>query len=188
MTSKKKEKSNKLEKVEKVEHLSSLPSIKGRIWVLGDAIDTDLIVPSRVLTEQDPTKLIAATLENVIPSFADKVQPGDIIIAGTNFGCGSSREEAVFVLKELGVQAIIASSFARIFFRNAINLGLPPIKVADAPSLGIQGDVLEILWQEGIIHNHTQNIQRNFPPFPPFLQNYVISGGALNLLRQNLEL
>ncbi len=185
MTAKKLDKSNKLEKSE---NSSPLPSIKGRIWLLGDSIDTDLIVPSRVLTEQDPAKLLAATLENIIPSFAEQVQPGDIIVAGTNFGCGSSREEAVFVLKELGVQAIIASSFARIFFRNAINLGLPPIKVANAPSLGTQGDVVEILWQEGIIHNHTQDIQRNFPPFPPFLLNYVQSGGALNLLRQNLEL
>ena len=174
-------------KFDNSENSSPFPSIKGRIWLLGDSIDTDLIVPSRVLTEQDPTKLLAATLENIIPSFAEQVQQGDIIVAGTNFGCGSSREEAVFVLKELGIQAIIASSFARIFFRNAINLGLPPIKLAEAPSLGTQGDVVEILWQEGTIHNLTQGIQQNFPPFPPFLLNYVRSGGALNLLRQKLE-
>ncbi|MHA1521823.1 MAG: LeuD/DmdB family oxidoreductase small subunit [Promethearchaeota archaeon] len=167
--------------------VSSPPSIRGRIWMLGDGIDTDLIVPSRVLTEQDPAKLLAATLENVIPSFSKQVKPGDIIVAGTNFGCGSSREEAVFVLKELGVQAVIASSFARIFFRNAINLGLSPIKLNNAPSLGAQGDIVEIKWEEGIIHNLTKDIKLNFSPFPPFLLNYVQSGGALNLLKQKLE-
>ena len=102
--------------------------IEGRIWVLGDDVNTDIIVPSRVLTERDREKMLAATLEVAIPDFYRKVKRGDIIVAGKNFGSGSSREEAVYVLKELGIAAVIAESFSRIYYRNCINQGLPPIE------------------------------------------------------------
>ncbi len=171
----------------------ALPNISGRIWVLGDNIDTDLIVPSRVLTDSDPAELLSATLENLIPEFALNVKEGDILVAGRNFGCGSSREEAVFVLKELGVAAIVAKSFARIFFRNCINLGLPAIepqrpnfKVTD---IGDQGDIIEINFQTGQISNPKQKTRAlNFEPFPPFLAEILKAGGILATLQKDLNL
>lgn len=147
--------------------------IQGRIWVLGDSIDTDLIVPSRVLTEQNEQKLLDATLENIIPRFSTQVKKGDIILAGRNFGCGSSREEAVFVLKKLGISTIIAESFARIFFRNAINLGLPPIQIKNAKGIGKTGDILKINLQEGTIYNQNSQEQFLFEKFPPFFLKFL---------------
>jgi 3-isopropylmalate/(R)-2-methylmalate dehydratase small subunit len=158
-----------------------MEKIKGRIWKLGDSVDTDVIVPSRVLTEQDEKKLLAATLENVKPAFTKDVSIGDVIIAGKNFGCGSSREEAVFVLKKLGIRAIIAKSFARIFYRNCINLGLPPILLLEGKpeSLGEEGQTLEIDFEKGtILSQHTKK-QHKFLPFPPFVQDILSAGGAI---------
>jgi 3-isopropylmalate/(R)-2-methylmalate dehydratase small subunit len=165
--------------------------IRGRIWILGDDVDTDLIVPSRVLTEPDQTKLFAATLEVLIPEFSKHVQPGDIIVAGRNFGCGSSREEAVYVLKKLGIAAIIAESFARIFFRNMINLGLPPLSVPGLginitkkiSSIGKQGDFITIDLSQGIIKSESTGLIANFVPFPPFLKKYLDYGGALAYIK-----
>ena len=165
---------------------------QGRIWVVGDAIDTDLIVPSRVLTETDPKKQIAATLEVVIPNFAERVQPGDIILAGKNFGCGSSREEAVFVLKELGIVAVIAESFARIFYRNCINLGLPPITLKSVSeetspgqiSLGKEGETLLINFKAGTVENLASKNKRSFQSFPPFLDKYLTEGGIIAYLKK----
>ena len=157
----------------------------GRIWKLGDAIDTDLIVPSRVLTEQNPQKILSATLELIFPNFSKDVKPGDIIVAGINFGCGSSREEAVFVLKELGISCLIAESFARIFFRNSINLGLPPISFAKSHEIGSHGDFLEIDLTGGKIRNISQNTSWNFNPFPNFLRELLDQGGAFGKLQNN---
>ncbi len=161
--------------------------IFGRIWRVGDAIDTDLIVPSRVLTEQDPAKLLAATLELVFPHFSRDVKPGDIIVAGKNFGCGSSREEAVFVLKELGISCIIAENFARIFFRNCINLGLPPITSVTSQDVGKHGDNVEIDLAKGIIRNTTLNQSWTFAPFPHFLQEYLEHGGAFARIKHQAK-
>ena len=169
--------------------------LKGRIWIVGDSIDTDLIVPSRVLTEQNPDKMLEATLELVIPDFYKKVQKGDFIIAGKNFGCGSSREEAVYVLKQLGVGGIIAFSFARIFFRNCINLGLLPIVIKEendsqysAPSdLGNEGDLISIDLIKSTILNLNSNKKFTFHPFSPFLQSYLDKNGALSYIKEQLK-
>lgn len=169
-------------------------AFSGKIWILGDDIDTDLIVPSRVLTEQDPKKLLDATLEVVIPNFAKLVTPGDIMVAGRNFGCGSSREEAVFVLKSLGIHVVIARSFPRIFYRNMINLGLIPLIVLDLvtdvtrkqSTLGGQGDLIQIDLPSGKIWHHNQSACIQFPPFPTFIQDLLAAGGALAKLKQSL--
>ncbi len=169
--------------------------LKGRIWIVGDSINTDLIVPSRVLTEQNPDKMLEATLELVIPDFYKKVQKGDFIIAGKNFGCGSSREEAVYVLKQLGVRGIIAFSFARIFFRNCINLGLLPIVIKEeddsqnfAPSdLGNEGDLISIDLTKSTILSLNSNKKFTFHPLSPFLQSYLDKNGALSYIKEQLK-
>ncbi len=169
--------------------------LKGRIWIVGDSIDTDLIVPSRVLTEQNPDKMLEATLELVIPDFYKKVKKGDFIVAGKNFGCGSSREEAVYVLKQLGVGGIIAFSFARIFFRNCINLGLLPVVIKEengsqcsTPSdFGNQGDIITVDLIKSTILNHNSNKLFAFHPFSPFLQSYIDNNGALSYIKEQLK-
>lgn len=157
-------------------------TFSGRIWKLGNAIDTDLIVPSRVLTEQNLDKIKAATLEPVFPTFSSQVQLGDMILAGTNFGCGSSREEAAFILKELGISCVIATSYARIFYRNAINLGLPPITMPHSLALGNHLDRFFINIEKGILINETQQKSHTFVGFPSFLLEYLQKGGAFAVL------
>jgi 3-isopropylmalate/(R)-2-methylmalate dehydratase small subunit len=176
--------------------MSSEWVIKGRIWILGDSIDTDLIVPSYVLTEKDPQKMASATLESIIPDFSKQVKPGDIIIGGKNFGCGSSREEAVFVLKTLGIKSIIATSFARIFYRNAINLGLPPVIFSDLQvqfpnscTFGQKMDSIIIDLRAGSIKDEKKNKKWQFTGFPPLLMKILDAGGAIPLLlKQKLRL
>jgi 3-isopropylmalate/(R)-2-methylmalate dehydratase small subunit len=157
--------------------------IQGKIWLLGSNVSTDMIVPSRVLTTSDENELIAATLENEIPHFADRVSPGDFIVAGSNFGCGSSREEAVFVFKKLKLGGIIATSFARIFYRNAINLGFPVISVENPKQIGIQGEVIQVNLELATIQNIIQDKKFKFTPFPPFIQNFIKLGGAIEWLK-----
>ena len=166
--------------------MTNLTTLEGRIWLLGDQINTDLIVPSRVLTEQDPQKLLEATLETIFPDFAHQVQPGDILVAGKNFGCGSSREEAVFVFKQLGVTAIIAESFARIYFRNCINLGVYPITLAESGSLGAHHDQIRIDFSKNTIENLTTHTHVQFSPYPSFIRHYLEQGGAITQLRNTL--
>lgn len=158
--------------------------ISGSLWILGDDINTDDIVPSHVLTCQDESKIINATLEFKLPNFSCDVSPGDWIMAGKNFGCGSSREEAVFVLKELRIGGIIAQSFARIFFRNAINLGLPVITLNDAPNIGDKGDNITVHLTKGIITNLVSKKNYQFEPFPEFIQEILSFGGLLSYLQQ----
>lgn len=167
-------------------------SYSGRIWVMGDQIDTDQIVPSRVLTEADSQKIASATFELVIPNFAKQVQKGDIIIAGKNFGCGSSREEAVFVLKLLGVRAIIARSFARIFYRNMINLGLFPIICPDltvsslgSSNLGKTGELISIDLDRNLLINPASNINMYFESIPQHIQNILNAGGVIELIKKS---
>jgi len=172
-----------------------IKKLEGRIWIVGDSIDTDLIVPSRVLTEQNPDKMLEATLELVIPDFYKKVKKGDFIIAGKNFGCGSSREEAVYVLKQLGVGGIIAFSFARIFFRNCINLGLLPILINEEnislcnnPSdLGNQGDLITIDLKKSTIFNNNSNKEYTFQPFSPFIKKYLDKNGAFSYIEKDIQ-
>lgn len=167
--------------------MADLTTLEGRIWLLGDQIDTDLIVPSHVLTEQDPQKILNATFESIFPNFASQVQPGDILVAGKNFGCGSSREEAVFVLKQLGITAVIAESFARIYFRNCINLGLYPITLAERGPIGAHHDKIHIDFSTGTIENLSTQQKMNFHPYPPFIRHYLEQEGAITQLKNSLS-
>ncbi|MGI6654686.1 MAG: 3-isopropylmalate dehydratase small subunit [Christensenellales bacterium] len=153
--------------------------LTGKALVYGDHVDTDVIIPARYLNTADPKELAAHCMEDIDKDFLKKLSPGDFVVAGVNFGCGSSREHAPLALKAAGVSCVIAKSFARIFYRNALNIGLPII----ISSMDIaQGDHVEADLERGTLTNVTRNIQESFPPFPPFLQTVIASGGLLNSL------
>ena len=155
---------------------------EGNAWKFGDDVDTDVIIPARYLNTPDMTSLARFCLEDLHPGFAGKVSPGDIIVAGRNFGCGSSREHAPAVIREIGVSAVVAQSFARIFYRNAFNLGLP---VLDSPqaALGIrEGDRIRVELTAGRIENLTRQEEYPFQPVPAFMLELVLAGGLMNLL------
>ncbi len=161
-----------------------MKKVEGRAWVFGDNIDTDLIVPSKYLTERDPNVMAKGTFENTRPEFAKQVQLGDIIIAGNNFGCGSSREEAPFVLQALGIRFIAARSFARIFFRNGINLGIPLVELTVPKGAIKDGDRLEADLDAGTLKNLRSGKVLKFQKLPPFLQEILDAGGALNWINK----
>ncbi|MHA1339009.1 MAG: LeuD/DmdB family oxidoreductase small subunit [Promethearchaeota archaeon] len=160
------------------------------IWFFGNNINTDLIVPSKYLTENDPKVIVKHAFESVIKDFSSKVSFGDIIVAGHNFGAGSSREEAVFVIKELKIAAIIAESFARIYFRNLINQGIPAITIKNAPNLFKNLKKVKIYLEKGIISainkDYENYIEIKFNPLPPFLMKIIKSGGMINLLKKQI--
>jgi 3-isopropylmalate/(R)-2-methylmalate dehydratase small subunit len=164
-----------------------LEKIEGFAYILGDDINTDDIVPSHTLTMRDAHKMARSTLEFIDPNFAKKIDQGNIIIAGENFGTGSSREEAVNVFKVLGIKAIIAKSFARIYFRNLINLGIPGITLNWNDKHFSKGDHLEISLNDGIIYNKTKGIQLECEKLPNFLKKILEEGGILNQLKKTLE-
>ena len=151
--------------------------MKGKAWKFGNDIDTDLILPGRYLVLRDPKDLAAHVMEGADPEFAKKVNEGDIIVGGSNFGCGSSREQAPVALKHAGVSAVIAKSFARIFYRNAINVGLPVI-VAEIDAN--QNEILKINLSEGIIHNLTTGKTFKIEPFKNFMLDILEEGGLVN--------
>ena len=156
---------------------------QGHVHKYGDHIDTDVIIPARYLATQDEKELASHCMEDIDTSFVQKVQPGDIMVAGWNFGCGSSREHAPIAIKESGVACVIAKSFARIFYRNAINIGLP-IFECEAASDGIAaGDEVRVDFDTGLITNLTKNETYQAQPLPPFIQNIVNRGGLLNSLK-----
>ena len=154
-----------------------------RIWKFGDNVDTDQIIPADYLTTGDPKKLAAHAFAKVRPDFARDVRKGDVIVAGDNFGCGSSREHAPRALLGAGVTCVIARSFARIFFRNAINIGLPVIE-ADILDKVADDDELELLLGEGIIRNRTTGEAYRFHPLPEFMQKLLKSGGLIKYIQQ----
>lgn len=157
--------------------------VKGSVFKYGDNVDTDVIIPARYLNIADPAELATHAMEDIDTEFVKKVQPGDIIVANRNFGCGSSREHAPLVLKENKVSCVIAASFARIFYRNAINIGLP-IFECEAASDGIAaGDEVRVDFDTGLITNLTKNEMYQAQPLPPFIQNIVNRGGLLNSLK-----
>lgn len=164
-----------------------METIIGFTYILGNNINTDDIVPSHTLTMRDTTEMAKYTLEFVDPNFVKNIPKGDIIIAGENFGCGSSREEAANVFKVLGIKAIIAKSFARIFFRNLINIGVPGIILNWQNVSFSKGDVIEILLQEGIIYNKSKNLRIEFEKIPEFLAQILEAGGILNQLKKKLS-
>lgn len=156
---------------------------EGKAWIFGNDVDTDLIIPARYLTTPDVAALAPYCLEDVDPEFARCVRPGDILVAGRNFGCGSSREHAAGVLKALGVSAIVAQSFARIFYRNGFNLGLPLVECQEAFERVQRGDRLRLDLSSGELHNLSRGEVYGFKPLPAFMLELVSAGGLIGLLR-----
>jgi len=156
--------------------------IKGKVHKFGDNINTDDIIAAKYLNMTDAKELGAHCMENIAPDFVGQVTPGDIIVAGSNFGCGSSREHAPLALKGCGIAAVIAPSFAGIFFRNAINIGLPFLELADVSSI-LPGDILEIDLSAGRIKNLTRGQVYNTEAFPEFLQRIIEDGGLMNYVK-----
>lgn len=157
---------------------------QGKAFKYGDNVDTDVIIPARYLNIADSKELATHAMEDIDTEFVKQVQPGDVVVATRNFGCGSSREHAPLVLKENGVSCVIASSFARIFYRNAINIGLPILE-CEAAANGIDaGDEVAIDFDTGIISNLTKNETYQAEAFPPFIQNIIKAGGLLKSLKE----
>lgn len=156
----------------------------GFAHVYGDNIDTDVIIPARHLNTSDPDILASHCMEDIDADFANKVKEGDIMVAGSNFGCGSSREHAPLAIKHSGISCVIAKNFARIFYRNAINIGLPILECQEA-SEGIgQGDQLEIDFDTGVINNMTKNEKYQAQPFPDFIKMIINSKGLINSIKK----
>jgi 3-isopropylmalate/(R)-2-methylmalate dehydratase small subunit len=157
--------------------------ITGKVWNFGSNIDTDLIIAARYLNSSDPHHLAKYVMEDADPDFASKVQPGDIIVAGENFGCGSSREHAPIALKAAGVAAVIAPSFARIFYRNAFNMGLPIFELDNALDIK-EGDLITVDLDAGTIEDVDTNKSYNFTPIPEFMQELLACGGLMNFAKK----
>jgi 3-isopropylmalate/(R)-2-methylmalate dehydratase small subunit len=155
----------------------------GNVWKFGDDVDTDAVIPGRYLVINDPKALAEHAFEGVRPEFAEKVREGDVIVAGNNFGCGSSREHAPLALKGAGIKCIIGKSFARIFFRNAINIGLPVLECPDVDKID-EGDDIEVDFDTGVITNNTKKETYQATPLPEFLQDIVNSGGLIEYARK----
>jgi len=161
--------------------------IKGRTWKFGDNIDTDAIIPARYLNTSDPKELAKHVMEDADKEFPAKVKSGDIIIAGANFGCGSSREHAPIAIKAAGIQTVIARSFARIFYRNAFNIGLPIFESEGASEKTREGDEIEIDADKGIIKNITKGEQYPSKPIPSFMQELISAGGLIEWTKKRIK-
>ncbi len=161
--------------------------IRGRTWRFGSDIDTDAIIPARYLNTSDPVELAKHVMEDADPEFPGKVKAGDIIVADKNFGCGSSREHAPIAIKAAGIQAVVAKSFARIFYRNAFNIGLPIFESPEASEKIQEGDEIEIDADSGLIRNLTRNEEYRARPIPPFMQELIKAGGLVEWTRRKIE-
>jgi 3-isopropylmalate dehydratase small subunit len=162
-------------------------NIKGQAWKFGANVDTDVIIPVRYLTSIDPAELGKHCLEGLDPEFATQVRAGDVIVALENFGCGSSREHAPVAIKGAGVSCVIAATFARIFFRNALNIGLPIVESAEAAQRIEAGDTVEVDVASGRIINHSKGETYQAAPFPPFVQELVAAGGLVPYVARRLK-
>ncbi|WP_370829239.1 3-isopropylmalate dehydratase small subunit [Fournierella massiliensis] len=149
-----------------------------------DNVDTDVIIPARYLNTPDEKELAAHCMEDIDPDFVKKVQPGDIMVGGANFGCGSSREHAPLAIKTAGVSCVIAATFARIFYRNAINIGLPILECPAASEAIQAGDKVHVDFDTGVITDETTGQTFQAQPFPPFIQEIIKAGGLMNSIRQ----
>lgn len=154
-----------------------------KIYVYGDNVDTDVIIPARYLNAPDEKSLASHCMEDIDADFAATVEPGDIIVGGANFGCGSSREHAPLAIKACGVKCVIAASFARIFYRNAINIGLPILECEAAAEEIRAGDEVKVDFDTGVITDITTGKTYTAQPFPPFIQNIIRCGGLLKSLK-----
>lgn len=161
--------------------------IRGKTWKFGADIDTDAIIPARYLNTSDPLELARHVMEDADPEFPKKVSKGDIIVADKNFGCGSSREHAPIAIKAAGVQAVIAKSFARIFYRNAFNIGLPIFESPEASERIQEGDEVEIDADTGEIKNLTRNESYKAKPIPPFMQELISAGGLVEWTKKRIQ-
>ena len=159
---------------------------KGSVLKYGDNVDTDVIIPARYLNSAEEKELAAHCMEDLDRDFPSKVKAGDILVAGSNFGCGSSREHAPLAIKASGIACVVAADFARIFYRNAINIGLPILECPEAAVQAETGDVLEIDLDTGVIVNETKGLHYHTFPFPDFLQHIIRSGGLMNAAKNGM--
>lgn len=160
---------------------------KGKVWRFGDDIDTDAIIPARYLNTSDPEELAKHIMEDADGEFSKKVKAGDIIVAGKNFGCGSSREHAPIAIKVAGIQTVIAKSFAGIFYRNSFNIGLPIFESLEASEKIKEGDIIEIDGDKGIIRNLSTKEQYNVKAIPPFMQELIVAGGLIEWTKKKIK-
>ena len=156
---------------------------KGTVFKYGDNIDTDVIIPARYLNTQSAAELAAHCMEDIDRTFVTRVKTGDILVGGENFGCGSSREHAPVAIKAAGIDCVIAKSFARIFYRNAINIGLPILECPAACDAIAEGNTVRIDFDTGLITDETTGQQFQAVPFPPFIQQIIAKGGLMNSLK-----
>lgn len=159
--------------------------ITGKVWNFGANIDTDVIIAARYLNSSDPEHLAKYVMEDADPEFPKKLQRGDVIVAGENFGCGSSREHAPIALKAAGVAAVVAPSFARIFYRNAFNMGLPIFELPESLEIK-EGEEISIDLDNGKITNNTTNKTYDFIAIPPFMQELIAAGGLINFAKAEM--
>jgi 3-isopropylmalate/(R)-2-methylmalate dehydratase small subunit len=161
-------------------------NINGKVWTFGKDIDTDLIIAARYLNTSVAEELAKHVMEDADPEFVNKMSVGDIIVAGENFGCGSSREHAPIALKAAGVSAIIAPTFARIFYRNAFNMGLPIFELAESAEIS-EGDNVTVDMNAGTVTNNTTGKSYNFTPIPAFMQELIDAGGLMNFAQNEIK-
>ena len=157
---------------------------KGTVFKYGDNVDTDVIIPARYLAIADKKELAEHCMEDIDKGFVKNVKPGDIMVANKNFGCGSSREHAPMVIKESGISCVIAETFARIFYRNAINIGLPIIECVEAAKEIEAGDIVEVDFDSGVIYDRTKGTQYQGQAFPEFMQKIIKAEGLINYINE----
>ena len=160
--------------------------LKGKVFKYGDNVDTDVIIPARYLNSSDPENLAAHCMEDLDENFAEEVEEGDIIVGGKNFGSGSSREHAPLAIKYAGVSCVVAESFARIFYRNSINIGLPILECPEAVQATEAGDELEVDIDQGQVKNLRTGETYQAAPFPPFMQEIIKDGGLIEHVKKEL--
>ncbi len=161
-------------------------NVKGTVIKYGDNVDTDVIIPARYLNTSDKKELASHCMEDIDKTFVTKVKAGDIMVAGANFGCGSSREHAPIAIKESGISLVIAKSFARIFYRNSINIGLPIIECPEAAEDITEGDTVEVDFEKGIIKNISKDKEYKTMPFPEFIQKIITAGGLIEAVNSGM--
>ena len=160
---------------------------KGHVFKYPDNVDTDVIIPARYLNTQDAKELASHCMEDIDKSFVSKVQPGDVMVGGWNFGCGSSREHAPLCIKTSGISVVIAKSFARIFYRNSINIGLPILECPAAADAIAAGDLVSVDFDTGVITDETTGATFQAEPFPPFIQEIIAAGGLAGGLMNSIK-
>ncbi|MBM4330569.1 MAG: 3-isopropylmalate dehydratase small subunit [Deltaproteobacteria bacterium] len=157
---------------------------QGKTWKLGANVDTDAVIPARYLNTTDPAEMASHLMEDIDPKFLEKIKPGDVLVAEDNFGCGSSREHAPIAIKHAGLSCVVAKSFARIFYRNSFNMGLPIFASAEAVEGINQGDEVKVDSEAGTIENLSTGKIFNVQPIPPFMQQLIEAGGLMNYVKK----